>query len=142
MKRQACFWGTVVYLLLSVMPAISDDQANSIINCDIQKGPCIQLVADHKVSLDILPKPVTAMQDLTFRVAVDGPVNIADKPFIDLNMPAMNMGPNRVQLEDLGGGVLEGSGVIVRCKSGRRTWQAVITIPGLGEAKFIFNVIY
>jgi len=143
MKHRVWFWGiAAVFLLALAVPAIADDRSNSIINCDIQKGPCSQTVAECRVSLDISPKPVKAMQDLTFRVTVDGPAEISSQPYIELGMPAMKMGPNKVLLEDLGGGVFEGRGVIVRCKSGRRTWQAEIKIPGLGEAKFIFDVIY
>lgn len=141
MKGRVWLWGITAIFLLAVS-AIADDQANSIINCDIQKGPCSQMMGQSKISLDISPKPVKAMQDLTFRVTVDGPVKISSQPHIDLGMPAMKMGPNKVLLEDLGGGVFEGHGVIVRCKSGKRTWQAEIKIPGLGEAKFIFDVIY
>jgi hypothetical protein len=52
------------------------------------------------------------------------------------------MGTNKVLLEDLGDGVFEGQGVIVRCMSGRRTWRARITLPDLGRADFIFDVVY
>jgi hypothetical protein len=143
MKRRMWLWDMAVFFLLSVVvQATADEHVNSIINCDIQNGPCIQMVGDRKVSLDVFPKPVKAMQDLTFRVTIDGPMTISNQPYIDLGMPAMRMGPNRVLLEDLGGGVFEGRGVIVRCKSGKRTWQAEITIPDMGKAKFIFDVIY
>ena len=57
-------------------------------------------------------------------------------------MPGMKMGPNRVELKNTGNGAYEGRGVIVRCPSGRRTWFAHVTIPGTGEVKFIFDVIY
>ncbi len=143
MKRRVWLWGmAAVFFLSVVVPAVANDQTKSIINCDIQKGPCSRMVADRKVGLDISPRPVKAMQDLIFRVTIDGPADISSPPYIELGMPAMKMGPNKVQLQDLGGGVFEGRGVIVRCKSGRRTWQAEVRIPGLGEAKFIFDVIY
>jgi hypothetical protein len=57
-------------------------------------------------------------------------------------MPGMKMGPNRVVLKEVGEGIYEGAGVIVRCSSGRRTWRATITFSDLGEVKFIFDVIY
>jgi hypothetical protein len=57
-------------------------------------------------------------------------------------MPGMKMGPNRVFLKFVRKGVYEGTGIIVRCPSGKRTWQANITLPDLGEAKFVFDVIY
>ena len=81
------------------------------------------------------------MQDLVFKVSLSGnPPH--QSPYIDLGMPTMKMGPNRVELKENGTGTYEGRGVIVRCKSGRRTWFANVTIPGTGEVKFIFDVIY
>ena len=66
----------------------------------------------------------------------------AQLPYIDLGMPGMNMGPNRVQLKPVGKDTYEGQGVIVKCPSDRRIWQARLTIPDVGQADFIFDVIY
>jgi hypothetical protein len=57
-------------------------------------------------------------------------------------MPAMKMGLNRVHLKPKGEGGYHGKGVIVRCKSGRRTWYANVVFPNIGEAKFVFDVVY
>lgn len=129
-------------LVLAVGLAAADDQTNAMINCQIQQGPCIRMVADCKVGLDILPKPVKAMQDLIFRVTVEGSLHMSQPPYIDLNMPAMDMGPNRVLLEQITDGVFEGRGVIVRCRSGDKTWQAKLTFPGAGSTTFVFDVVY
>lgn len=58
------------------------------------------------------------------------------------NMPAMNMRHNRAESRHVQAGVFEGRGVNFRFKSGRRTWQAKITLPDMGSAAFIFDVIY
>ncbi len=81
------------------------------------------------------------MQDLVFKVSISGDPP-SESPSIDLGMPAMKMGPNRVLLKPAGPGHYEGKGVIVRCKSGRRTWFTNIIIPDSGEVKFVFDVIY
>ena len=94
-----------------------------------------------KLTLDILPKPVKAMQDLVFRLTLSG-INQNANPYIDLGMPGMDMGPNRVLLKAVDSGVYEGTGIIVRCPSGRKVWRARITIPDIGTVDFIFNVIY
>jgi hypothetical protein len=109
--------------------------------CDVQAGPCRAHLSGTKVSLDIEPKPVRAMQDLTFTVtfAAEKPVGA---PYIDLGMPGMNMGRNRVILQPAGDLVYRGEGVIVRCPSGRRTWKAKVTIPDVGSVEFVFDVIY
>jgi hypothetical protein len=93
--------------------------------------------------LAVTPRPVKAMQDLLFQVSITGNLTARTQlPYIDLGMPGMNMGPNRVQLKPAGNGTYKGQGVIVRCPSGRRTWQATVTIPGVGQTDFIFDVVY
>ena len=93
------------------------------------------------VILDISPKPVKAMQDLTFTVTLTGEKTTAD-PYIDLSMPGMHMGRNRVMLKPIGASVFRGTGIIVRCPSGSRTWKAKVTVPEIGSVEFIFDVIY
>lgn len=113
----------------------------SAVDCDIQTGPCTKNLADGTVTLDITPKPVRAMQDLTFTVTFSGLKPAAD-PFIDLGMPGMTMGPNRVVLKRAGENAYRGTGVIVRCTSGLRTWKATVTVPDKGPAEFVFDVVY
>lgn len=122
--------------------SIAAGKGHSQINCSIQDGPCIQEVNGHMVTLEVLPRPVKAMQDLIFKVTIDGNLTLSKPPHIDLNMPAMNMGRNRVSLKLNDKDVYEGSGVIVRCKSGHRIWRATVNVPGMGKADFIFDVIY
>jgi len=111
------------------------------VHYDIQRGPCTKELAGMTVTLDVLPKPVKAMKDLKFRVTLSGakPVRAA---YIDLGMPGMDMGPNRVDLRLVKDNVYEGEGVIVRCPSGRRTWKATVTLPEVGKVEFLFDVIY
>lgn len=117
------------------------DTAENQINCSFHDGACSLSLPGLDITLDISPKPVKAMQDLVFKVSLagEGP---DQAPHIDLGMPGMKMGPNRVILEKISRTVYEGKGVIVRCPSGRRTWQATVTVPGRGKADFIFDVIY
>lgn len=141
--KTACSILTVMGILLmhATMVTHSASASESLINCDAHRGACSQSLGDLTVSLEITPRPVKAMQDLVFKVTFSGqpPSKI---PYIDLGMPGMKMGPNRVLLRQTEKGYYEGKGVIVRCPSGRRTWFADVTIPGSGEVKFIFDVIY
>ena len=136
----------IALLLLLVFAVSGESMAagkdHSKINCAIQEGPCIQEVNGHKVTLEILPRPVNAMQDLIFKVTIDGDIALSKPPFIDLNMPVMDMGRNRVSLKLKEKNTYEGSGVIVRCKSGHRIWRATVNFPGMGKVDFIFDVIY
>ena len=52
------------------------------------------------------------------------------------------MGPNRVKMKPVGKNVYEGKGVIVKCPSGHRVWRATVTVPDMGKAEFVFDVIY
>jgi len=119
----------------------SEKKAEASANCDIQAGACVQALGDGSVTLEILPRPVTAMTDLTFQVTLAG-VSAEDAPGIDLGMPGMSMGPNHVTLEETTGGGYTGTGVIVRCPSGKTLWQADVSIPGAGTVAFAFDVVY
>jgi hypothetical protein len=119
-------------------PALASEPA---VNCNAHEGVCSLPLGDLEVTLEISPRPVKAMQDLVFKVSITNHVS-ANPPYIDLGMPGMKMGPNRVLLESTGQDTYEGKGVIVRCPSGRRTWFADVIVPGSGAVKFVFDVIY
>jgi len=83
------------------------------------------------------------MTDLVFTVTLSGSgESLQSPPYIDLGMPGMDMGPNRVKMKPVGKNVYEGKGVIVKCPSGHRVWRATVTVPDMGKAEFIFDVIY
>jgi hypothetical protein len=132
-------FGILVFLSTIGLQPLSASE--SIINCDAHSGICSQAIRNLTVSLEISPRPVKAMQELVFKVSISVPPS-PENPYIDLGMPGMKMGPNRVLLKSTDPGFYEGKGVIVRCPSGRRTWFANVTIPEFGEVKFIFDVIY
>ena len=111
------------------------------VECDVHSGACRAHISETRVSMDIEPKPVKAMQDLTFTITFAGEKPVAP-PYIDLGMPGMNMGRNQVILKPAGGLIYRGQGVIVRCPSGRRTWKAKVTVPDVGSVEFVFDVIY
>jgi hypothetical protein len=119
----------------------SEKQYRQMVNCSIHCGSCTQSFFGCEVTLDITPKPVEAMKDLTFTVTLEGRQPSAP-PFINLRMPGMHMGPNQVALKPVSAGVYVGKGIIVRCPSGKRIWKAVVTIPGIGKVDFIFDVVY
>lgn len=107
---------------------------------NIHAEPVTAYAGGRAVILDISPKPVSAMKELVFTVefpGYDGP----GVPFLDLDMPGMRMPPNRVILSREAGGRFRGKGVIVRCRSGKRTWTATVTLPGGDRAVFAFDIV-
>jgi len=103
-----------VILCFAMSPAASSGESKPDgVDCDIHAGPCIARLKDVQISLDVEPKPVKAMEDLTFTVRFAGGKFVVD-PYIDLGMPGMNMGRNRVALKRVGESLYQGRGVIVR----------------------------
>jgi len=106
----------------------------------IHEGPVTGAAGPQRVILEVEPRPVRAMRDLRFTLLLPG-YEGNGAPRIDLSMPGMRMPPNRVDLIRGESGVYRGTGVIVRCRSGKRTWQASVTVPGKGTAVFSFDVV-
>jgi hypothetical protein len=133
---------TPIIMLMTLIVAMSCGVNDYSPDCDIQKGPCRGVLEGADVILDILPRPVVAMKELTFRVQVREDKDLPEKIIIDLSMPGMEMGVNRVIMKKTGEGVYEGKGIIVRCPSGRRLWKATLLFSPEREVSFTFNVIY
>ncbi len=135
-------WIGMLFFLTIILPNTAQATDHSkMINCDVHHGTCTQKLQDTDITLDISPKPVKAMTDLKFTITLTGKQGVFE-PFIDLGMPGMKMGPNRVLLKSNGKGVYSGTGTIVRCPSGKRIWKATVTVPDKGSVEFIFDVIY
>ena len=136
-----CTFFIVIAVLFAGSMAAKAGSGKKLINCDIQNHPCTRQALGGTVTLDILPRPVKAMDSLTFRVKLED-IQTTEAPFIDLGMPGMTMGPNRVEMEPKQPGVFEGEGVIVRCPSGKTIWRATVNLPEKGTVDFIFDVVY
>ena len=93
----------------------------------------------QEVLLSITPWPPVAMRDVEFTVSLPGYAGNAP-PYVDLSMAGMEMGRNRVDLSRGADGRYRGTGVFVRCPSGRHDWEATVTAPGAGKAVFRFAV--
>ena len=142
MYMLSAVWIGVFFFFTTILPiAAQATDFSKMINCDIHHGICTQKLQGTDITLDISPKPVKAMTDLKFTITQTGKRS-ASEPFIDLGMPGMKMGPNRVLLKSNGKGVYSGTGIIVRCPSGKRIWKATVTVPGMGFVDYIFDVIY
>ncbi len=82
-----------LFLLFAIstiwLPALAE--SNESVNCDIQRQACTQSLKDISVTLDIQPKPVKAMHELTFCVTLTGSQPL-EPPYIELGMPKMKIG--------------------------------------------------
>jgi hypothetical protein len=119
--------------------AASDPKAA---DCDFGKGACAKKSGDLLVTLDIQPKPVKVMQELSFTVTVKGAKDY-DSLKLNLEMVGMFMGENEVTLAKTGPGRYTGKGIIPKCHSGKKLWSATLSIPGQpAKTSFLFNVLY
>jgi hypothetical protein len=96
---------------------------------------------NDRVRLTVTPQPVRAMKLLHFQVDLqnDGePQSV----IVDLSMPNMVMGVNRVPMKKSSAGVYEGVGIIPTCPSGRKLWQANVIVDDQIAGHFFFDVQY
>ena len=104
-------------------------------DCDPDAGPCSSKGA--AITLEITPRPVAAMRELTFRVTTN---ESSGADMVDLSMPGMTMGPNRVALTREAPGAYTGRGVIVRCPSGATLWRAAVYNGDSMLTEYFFDV--
>jgi hypothetical protein len=128
-------------VIVVAAPAFSADETTSI--CNIQHGSCVKRLGDGMtIEFDVQPKPVAAMTESTFVVTVTrNGMPITDASVhLDLSMPHMFMGKNQPVLKYIKDGRYEGKGVITRCTSGRKTWQADVAVGSAGKTAVVTYV--
>lgn len=132
----------VIFVRVTETSSQAADQRSEA-DCVINKGPCLKKAGDVEVSLDINPKPIRAMKELSFSIRFN-PVQrpLPEKINIDLAMPGMFMGINTVSLGRQAQGLYSGTGIIPRCSSVKRLWKATVQLPGGGKVDFFFDVVY
>jgi hypothetical protein len=96
-------------------------------------------IGGREILLSIAPWPPITMREVDFTVSLPGYAGDVP-PYVDLSMAGMEMGRNRVDLSRGEDGRYRGTGVFVRCPSGRGDWEATVTAPGAGKAVFRFAV--
>jgi len=107
---------------------------------NITQLPCTIIAGGQTIMLDIDPKPVKAMNELTFRITVTRCNSLPKTLRLDLSMPDMQMGNNQVTLVKKNGCTWEGKGIIVKCMSGGTLWKGIILSDELHHPAFTFNV--
>lgn len=131
-------------LFVGLPPSVSSPELTQT-DCHLNVGPCIKTTDDLTVILDVNPKPLKTMHELIFTAVISnegGPVADAFVT-INLSMPGMFMGKNVIRLEHLHDGTYEGKGVVIRCQSGKKIWQASVAIEQAGKESvvtYIFEV--
>lgn len=133
--------GLFCFLLLLLLIACGSDKAAEQADCDITSGPCsrtITAAGPVTVTLDITPRPPATMKRLVFRVTAEADKELIKNADVSINlsMPGMTMMENRIQLRQQPDRSYAGEGILVRCPSGKKLWQAdiLITRPAVPAA--------
>ncbi len=132
--------GFSVFLLLLLFGCSGGTKSEA--DCDPHAGPCTKEAGEYVITLDVAPKPVLYMKELTFDVTFseNSPPIESESLLLDLSMPGMDMGKNQVTLEKIGTYRYSGTGIIVKCPSGRTLWRATVLLSESLKPAFTFNV--
>jgi hypothetical protein len=124
----SALFSALIALAVASIIFLSEAGRESLVDCEISRGPCTRAVAETGLTavLEIAPKPVKEMKGLFFRIELkEGQIPVTDGDVVlSLSMPGMRMPENRVKLRHKGEGRYEGEGVIVKCPRGGRLWRA------------------
>lgn len=128
------------FLMLVLFGCSSGTEATA--DCDPHAGPCTKEVEEYGITLDINPKPVRHMKELTFDVQLsdNSPTLSSDTLVLGLSMPGMDMGKNEVLLRKVEDNRYTGKGIIVKCSSGKTLWRATLFMDDNTKPAFTFNV--
>jgi len=144
MKSVVLFMAMALVLLCaSIYRVKASEKQYTGPDCMVSNGPCVKTVDGLTVVFDINPKPLKAMRSLLFRTTISNQGSpVADASVsTDLSMPDMFMGQNVIKLNHLHDGIYEGEGVIIRCPSGKKIWQASVAIHRAGK-EWVVNYIF
>ena len=108
LSRAALLLITAFTIVFAFHPIMAEDPLpRKYKKCNFHRAACTASLPQTTVTLDILPKPVKTMRPLTFVLNISGR-QPASLPYIDLGMPGMDMGPNRVSMKGTGRGQYRG----------------------------------
>ncbi len=111
-------------------------------HCDAGMRPCAGSAGPVRVVLELSPRPPVPLKaiEATVRVLQDGAPLAGAEVAVELSMPGMFMGENRIAMKSGADGRYTGQGALLRCTSGRRDWLAEVVVrrPGAPETRVRF----
>jgi hypothetical protein len=103
-------------------------------DCNLNVGPCRTALPDGaSATLALTPQPVPVVSPFEVEVRIEGLA--VDTLALDFAGTEMNMGFNRISLDDQGGGRWHGTAAIPVCVTGRMNWRATLLIKS-GSRQF------
>jgi nitrogen fixation protein FixH len=111
-------------------------------HCDAGARPCAATAGAVRVVLALAPHPPVPLKEIeaSVRLVQDGAPLAGVEVAVEISMPGMFMGENRIEMKAGADGRYSGKGALLRCASGRRDWMAEVVVrrPGAPEARARF----
>ncbi len=97
--------------------------------CDLHKSSCEITVKNQKFSLEVFPKSIPLMKELTFRLETTK--EIKEDFTLDIYATNMFMGYFNLKFKEIEDGVYEAKGTLPTCPVGNMKWNADIEFGSL-----------
>lgn len=106
-------------------------------SCDLRKSACVIKMDNKEFNLEVFPKDIPLMKNLTFRLKTDAK-NFNEK---SLNIYATNMfmGYFNLKFKKVSQGVYEAKGMLPTCSVGNMQWNADLIVSDGKGARFQFQ---
>ena len=94
--------------------------------CDLNHTPCSLPLLQGKITLNLTPRPIPALQAIDASVHISG--LSAERVSLEIKGADMDMGPNQSELHTKGDGLFSGKIIIPACSSGHMAWRAKVEV--------------
>ncbi|MFN3604009.1 MAG: hypothetical protein ACK4UJ_04795 [Leptonema sp. (in: bacteria)] len=124
-----------------------EDSKKEFIYCEFQKDKdCnFSLQENNQIlfsgKIDLNPKPVRVMKEITFTIELNQYEFDPEEILLDLTMPEMYMGENKVILKKNQKNVYEGKGVLPECSSNFTRWNIEIFFNNRKSTNIQFDIL-
>ncbi|MCS7204654.1 MAG: hypothetical protein NZ853_03055 [Leptospiraceae bacterium] len=121
------------------------EEIKDFILCDVHKEICHFTIQDEKKQtfiegkLNLSPKPVYTMKEIQFQLEFTKSNIHQPEILLDLTMPAMYMGENKVIMKKVSDNLFEGKGIFPECTSDDRRWNIKILMK-TPEKEYVKNI--
>lgn len=106
-------------------------------DCDLHKSECKIKVGNKEYSLEVFPKDIPLMKNLTFKLKTDE--KNLEKLQINIYATNMFMGDFYLKFNETSKGVYEAKGTLPTCPVGKMQWNADVQLKDNLGARFQFQ---
>lgn len=122
-------------------------EEKEFVNCDFKNNKVCNFSKIKKDeilfrgTLDLNPKPVVSMKEITFTLVLDYQKFTPEEILLDLTMPEMYMGDNKVRLTKKQDNIYEGKGIFPECTSKFTKWNIEVFFDQYTSTNVQFDIL-